>query len=586
MKHAILTFLFLMLTIVAVWSKSDDPITNGINYVMNRDLVSDVQDSMQDNRFLKRVYPLIFRKADQASTVPELDRDFVEWEGKQISGVNIIQQEVFEINERSGRIQLFNDVLRFANMIHPKTRMSILEHNLFVSEGDSLNPDLLVANLQYLYDLGLYSELAFSIGDTEDESIEIDLSMREKFFLQMSAKLLNSRKMQVRLMDRNFLGLGHSMKHVWYVDPRDRESLGWETAYTYPNMLSRFITGDFSYLSLLGQRSLQLGFQRDFLYPFYSDFGGLDFGTEHSAPPQDSVMVKKRQYGAWYAHAFSNLEYPRYLYSALALDYIEHQVSPEGLSWQDSFFALGCLGYSSSQYRYNQGLSSFLDSDYLPNGHLFQLLYGYEFGELKQRPFLGVHGAFSSYLKPGHYLYTKVVWDSYFDGSEAEQSFIALEPVYISPSQRIGNMEVRSLIRSRIIKSFKTLAVQTIKLSDDIFFRDGSEAWGTDLISLSMESDFNTAYQIFGFQLSIFNYIDMAVMDDDWGRKKREHLYEQGLGIRLRNPGLIWDFIELRTGLEYKNANDPSFSVSLNLKPTRILDDFRGKKPKPYYSRK
>jgi hypothetical protein len=226
MKHAILTFLFLILTIVAVWSKSDDPITNGINYVMNRDLVSDVQDSMQDNRFLKRVYPLIFRKADQASTVPELDRDFVEWEGKQISGVNIIQQEVFEINERSGRIQLFNDVLRFANMIHPKTRMSILEHNLFVSEGDSLNPDLLVANLQYLYDLGLYSELAFSIGDTEDESIEIDLSMREKFFLQMSAKLLNSRKMQVRLMDRNFLGLGHSMKHVWYVDPRDRESLG------------------------------------------------------------------------------------------------------------------------------------------------------------------------------------------------------------------------------------------------------------------------------------------------------------------------------------------------------------------------
>ncbi|MDD2507369.1 MAG: hypothetical protein PHQ78_08690 [Candidatus Cloacimonetes bacterium] len=582
MKRIFITALFFVVSTVAAWARNEDPISNGINNVINRDLVSDVQDSMQENRFLKRVYPLIFRSSGRDSDVPELDSDFSEWEGKQIIYLNIIQQDVFEISARSEKIPLYNDVLRFANMVQPKTRMNILKSNLFVSEGDSLNPDLLVANLQYLYDLGLFSELTFFLSDRGDNATGIDLVVREKFFLLLSSKLMDSNKLQLKLLDRNFLGLGHSMKHSWYIDPKKRESLGWESTYTYPNMFSRFIQGDLNYLTLPGQKSFSLAFQRDFLYPLYADFGGVDFCSAQSSPPHDSIRVKKQEYGAWYAHAFSNLEYPQYLYSAISMESTKHQEHPDGLSWQDSFFALGALGYASSEYRNIQGLGSFLDSDYLPKGHLLQLLYGYEFGKMKQRPFLGIHSAFSAYRRPGHYLYAKMAWDSFFDGAEAEQSFIAIEPLYISPPKIIGNLEARSLIRSRIVKSYKTLPIQTITLSEDIFFREGEDLQGTDLLSVSIEEDFNTSYRVLGFQISYFAYIDMAVMDGCPGSKNREHLYEQGLGLRFRNPSLIWDFIEFRGGLKYINADKPSFNVSLSLKPTRILEDFRGKRPKPY----
>jgi hypothetical protein len=56
----------------------------------------------------------------------------------------------------------------------------------------------------------------------------------------------------------------------------------------------------------------------------------------------------------------------------------------------------------------------------------------------------------------------------------------------------------------------------------------------------------------------------------------------QGLGLRLRNPSLIWDFIELRAAMQYLNSGAPQTNFSLNLKPARLLGAFSGKRPQPF----
>jgi hypothetical protein len=580
---------YILLCIVLLWAmllkaeNNGDSNSNGLNNVIHRDIVSDIQQTMRSQPYLGRVYPLIFREGKTEAKIADLDQDFSDWKGNIIADINIVQRDVFVISESLKSIPLYLSILRFGNWLQPQTRIKRIKSNLFFAEGDSLNPDYLISNLHYLYDLGLYSELEFDLHETEDNQVRVNLALREKFFILLSAKYVEDDEIRFRILDRNFLGLGNSLIFNWYLNPRDREYLGWESSYTDPNIFGTFIKGDFRYQKQKGKEELELGLLRDFLFPLFRDFGGLDFGYSKSGPPRDSISVQKNEYGAWYARAFSTLDYPHYLYSAVSGQARQHQQRPSGIAWQDAVLGLAALGYAGSEYHYIPGLSSFLDSDYVPMGHFLQAMAGYEFGETRSRPFLGLQAAGAWYGAQGDYLYGQFALDGFLRDGKAEQAFVAFEPVYISPNRTLGQYVGRSLITARAVKSIKALSTQKFKLSDDQFFRDGKDLQGTDILSLGMEEDVNTPFQIFGFQLSAFAFLDLAVVDDDTAQmKSRNSLFSQGLGLRLRNPSLIWDFIEVRLALQFLNSGEPRMAASVNVNPTRILSDFRGRRPKPY----
>ncbi|MDD2211298.1 MAG: hypothetical protein PHN71_08270 [Candidatus Cloacimonetes bacterium] len=578
----ILTLLCLVLFSQCVlWAEDDELLKNGI--FTSRDLVAETKEEMLEHRFLKRVYPLIFKEGDAEPYVPELDQDFALWSGKTISKINVLQKDVFEIKPQREGLPLYNDVLRFGNMIHPKTRNNILKQNLFFVEGDTLNPALLIANLHYLYDSELYSELEFEITDPKQPRVGVDIKLREKFFLKFAPKLIDHNKLQLTLVDRNFLGLTHSINYSLYVDPQKRDILGWESFYTHPNILRKYIKGDFHRLSLPDDKRLDIAFNREFLYPLMNNFGGIDYRASETKISFWNSRLKYHQYGAWFAHTYSVLDYPEYIYSALSVRYRKHQIRPEELAWQNSFFALGTIGYASPEYRYVSGLSSFLDNNYLPKGHLLQVMAGHDFAEWQNRQYMGVQWEWSSYHNAGHYLYNKISTETYLSNGKAGQTLFAMEPVYITPMRLIGRFGNRGMIRARIIGTSKSYPTQRINLAEDQFYRDGEDLSGTDLASLSIEEDINTSFQIIGFQISAFTFMDMAAVHHDDKLHAPDRLFAQGFGIRLRNPSLIWDFIELRLTMEFLNANKPSFGFALSLKPTKALDGFSGRRPQTYF---
>lgn len=560
-----------------------DPFRDSMNNAVQRDIVGDIQTTMQSSPYLRRVYPLIFREGETEARVAELDQDFGAWEGKIIGKIRVIQSDVFMISEALESIPFYLTVLRFGNRLQPKSSLKRIERNLFFAEGDSLNPDFLIANLHYLYDLGLYSELEFDLRDMADSKAGIDLTIREKFFLQFSAKYIEDDELRIRIMNRNFLGFGQSLIFTGFVDPKNSEISGWESSYTHPNILNTFVKGDFHYLDLKDNELLELGLMRDFLYPLYVNFGGVNVGSSKSMFLPEQHAVHKHEAGAWYARIFGAAKYPHYFYSSASVQARKHQQRPPGMAWQDALLTLSSVGYAGSEYRYVSGLSSFLDSDYVPMGKFVQALAGYEFGDNRNRPFLGLHAAGAWFGSDRDYIYGQLYLDSFFHSGKPEQTFLAFEPVYISPMKSIGVFEGRSLINARLVKSWKSLPTQKVRLSDDLFFRDGLGLQGSDIFSLGMEEDVNTPYQVFGFQISAFAFLDLAVVDGDEGKlKNRNSLFSQGLGLRLRNPSLIWDFIELRGAVQFLNSDQPTLAFALNVKPTRILSDFRGRRPQPY----
>lgn len=555
---------------------------NGIN------LRGDLQQIMQGNQVLSRMYPLLFRKEDAEVKISEKIEDFEPYRGKIIARINIIPQDVFTMPKGTKAIKLYGGFVRLGNALHPKTRERLIRKQLFFTEGDSLNPAYLISNLQYLYEQALFSEIQFGIVDLGDDEIELSVFTREKFFLRFSGGYVSKDKFNIQMVDRNLFGTGHSLENTCYVDTKAEDTIGWESSFINSNIMGSFFQGNLHWLDVPGQDLLELKVQRPFIYPLFRYSGGGEFAQSSIYPPQDSVAVKKAEAGAWIARNFYLFDYPRYSYAALSLERDWYYKRPSsnmetGMPWQESFFALGALGFTKSSYRYMPRVSSFMDNDYLPVGYLFEIYGGADLGEYINRPFSGLSGSFSIFPTDDQFLYFKYAIESFWTEGKIEEGVFALEPMYISQTANMGKVKARSFVNARYIRSLRSLATQSLSLKSNPAYRGSKDLSGTDLIYASMEEDLSLPVVLLGFQLTTFALVDMAIMTDDrLETDKRRSLFSQGIGVRFRNPSLIWDFIELFFSIDQGLKSKPGFSVKLRLNSPVDLDGFKGRRPHKY----
>lgn len=547
---------------------------------------NDVPKTIMQDLGLNRLYPLLFRTDEESKQLAEDELDFEQYRGRRIGSIKIVSLDVFTQPQIDS--DLIKRAIELGNDLHPKTRRSAIRNLLFFTEGDTLQPAYLISNMHFLYNQGLFSEIRMELQELPNQEVGITIYVRERFFLQISGKYISREKYNIKIMDRNLFGTGNSLKSSWFVDPQNQHSLGWESSFTNNNLFGSFIQTELNWADLPGYRNLDLSLQRPFLYPLFRYYAGGDYSKTSISSPRDSLAVKKQEGGLWVAHSFDLFEFPRYSYAALSLNQTCYQKRPysgivEGMPWQESLFALGALAITSSSYDYLPRISSFLDNDYLPVGYLFELYGGYDFGEYKQRPFVGLHSAWALLPQKDQYLYLSGAVESYLRAGKSEQAVVSIEPMYISGTKRVGEILGRSFIRAKYVYGHKRLKTEALNLNSDPLYHGSSNLQGTELIFLSLEEDLSLPQSLLGFQLTTFGFVDMAIMKDRRDNLiNKEYLFSEGMGVRLRNPSLIWDFIEFSFAVDQSSQSDTVYNVEVNLKRAFSLKDFAGKRPQVY----
>lgn len=580
----ILAICFAITCLSAEESSAPDSLQNADN----ANLGVDLQRIMHENKLMTRMYPLLFSTEETEVLSSEELEDYEQYRGIRIAKINIIPKDVFNKPKSTKASRLFGGMVRLGNDLHPKTRERLIRQQLFFTEGDSLNPAYLISNLQYMYDQNLFSEIEFEIVETPNNEIEINVYTRQKFFLKFSGSYVSKDKFSIGIVDRNVFGMGHSMENTWYIDSENQLTIGWESSFTNSNVLGSFAQGNIHWVDLPGLRQADLKVQRPFIYPLFRYSGGSEFNTMSIYPPEDSVSVNKMESGAWIARNFDYFDYPRYAYAALSVNRDWYPKRPSsnaetGMPWQESFFALGALALTQSVYRYMPRVSSFLDNDHLPVGYLLELYSGVDIGEYNTRPFSGMYCSFSLFPAEDQYLYLKSALEGFWSEGRVEEGVFALEPLYISQTTNLGRIKARSFVSARYIRSLRILETQSVSLKTNPVDRGTKDLSGTDLIYASLEEDLSLPLSLFGFQLTTFVFADLAFMRDDRLEKdKKRSLFSQGLGLRLRNPSLIWDFIELFFSIEQDFKTKPGFGVELRLKSPVNLEGFMGRRPQRY----
>jgi hypothetical protein len=544
------------------------------------------------NWFLKNFSPAIFSVDSIEVTVHAEDKSYERWRGKTIRYINIKCMDVFPPDSTDAQRKLVAFVKNAGNKVHIKTREWIIRSNLLFHEGDKLEPKVLRRNIAYLRDLKYLSEARFFVVSTKKNSDSVDVLIvtQDKFSINVNGDFASFSHLSLRIDDKNFLGLGNQLNNEWSIDPIRQHSIGWESYYSIPNIYRTFIKGELNWSDLPGYTHKSAILNRPFLFPARYAAGGAEISETYVRAPFDTTKVDKIKLGAWSGYCLKGNDGPanQYIYSALSVQQTWYKQRPDvglgyGRLWHESLLVLGSLAITQSEYKRLPYMYSFLENEDIPVGFVYEYLMGKEFGEFRNREFLGLHGSRGFTFDNSSFLYLKSGIETFLSRTGLEQGIFVFEPLFITPVTTIGKAHSRTFIRQRIILSNKRFVGESLKLSTDNYFRGDRNLSGDNIIAMGIEKDIVAPGDLLGFNFIFFGFADGAVVTDYLpGMNKNDLVVTEGLGIRLRNPYLIWKSLEFHVALNHHKGNYSAFSFALVTKVPLKMIDFEGRKPEPY----
>jgi hypothetical protein len=545
--------------------------------------------------FLRQLYPTVF-STDSVETVLRVDDpDFENWRGMIIRSIRIARLEIFPPDSTEWNVSSYSLMARMGNGTHLNAREWVIRENLFFREGDQLVPGIMRRNLIFLRKVNYLGEADILVVSPHKDADSVDVLVvtRDKFTIKPGGRFATFSNFRVSLDDSNFLGLGRRLRTGWRRDPDYPGSEWWECDYSIPNICGTFIGGELAWANLPGTNLKSAAMNRPFLYPVKRFAGGADIAETRVIAPADTTTVDRVVLGGWCGYSFHGRPGPanQYRYVALSLEQTwlceRPEVGPNlGKLWHESLLALGALAITQSDYRRLPYTQSFLQNEDTPVGFLLEFLAGHEFGEFRDREFLGLHGAWGEVLDNGGYSHLSGGVETFFGATGPEQGVLALEPLYLTPLKELGSVRGRTLCRGRVILGHKRFPGETLRLSTDPYFRGEPSLVGAHLLTVGMEKDYMMPWGFLGFHFTVFGSIDGALVTDAlFHPAKDDLLLTEGIGFRLRNPRMVWNSLEfIATGNQsvgHKGSIEFALSTKVPLKPV----DFEGRRPRPYLFR-
>lgn len=542
--------------------------------------------------FLKNLYPIVFSADSVEATIHTDDQNFERWKGKVIRSISIKCVEVFPPDSTDSEQHTLSLLKRVGNEIHIQTREWVIKDNLLFHTGDKLSPKVLRRNIAYLRSLNYLSDIKFFIISTKQKSDSVDvlIVVQDKFSISLKGQFKSINKFNIRIDDQNFLGLGNQLKNEWRIDPQHQNSVGWISYYSIPNIRRTFIKGEMEYSDLPGYNRKYAGLNRQFLFPVLHAAGGLDIAQTNIRAPVDTNAVNRIELGGWGGYCIKGNPGPanQYAYTAMSFKQTWYQKRPNvgptyGRLWHESLLAVGSLALTQSEYTHLPYVYSFLENEDIPIGFLYELLYGYEFGEYRNREYLGLRGTRGVAHENGSFLYLKGGIETFISKSGPEQGVLVFEPLYITTLKTIGKFHTRTFVRQRIILGNNRFRGETLSLSTDPYFRGNQNLSGNNLMAMGVENDLVAPWDVIGFNIAFFGFVDGVVVSDIlYKTNVGDLLLTEGVGIRIRNTKLVWRSLELHVALNHIRNQHSTYDISLIAKVPLKMVDFEGRKPKPY----
>ncbi|MBL7969486.1 MAG: hypothetical protein JNK09_20970 [Prolixibacteraceae bacterium] len=503
------------------------------------------------------------------------------YEGKTIGSISIKSLEVFgpDFEDTTKTTGVWLE--KVANKLHSKSNLNVIRKNLWIKEGQPLDPNLLMDNERLLRSLPYLKDVRVILKarPENDQLVDVLIITQDVFSFGLTGSISNINNANIGIYDKNILGVGHEMGTKLVAHTDKTPHVGFEAYYAVNNVRGNFINFSTGYANTFLREGFFVSVDRDFLRPQSVYAGGFTayriFRSDRitlndnvlSNYPLDYIFLD-----TWYGRRLKlgiNPHDSRFQTTlAGRVRYINFYDRPLSNGQISHFYAnstlyLGSLSFSQRSYIRDHLIYSYGITEDIPKGYLHELVVGYDNNEFGKRwyshLFLSTGNLFRN--KP-FYFYTSAGIGTFWKKTGTEQGMFDFKANFISPLFTIWNVQARQFIRLNYTRGINRFEEEDLLLRNTGGIRGfGSRIEkGKQRLTLNVENVFFQKRSILNFQTAFFSFFDAGIVGP-----AEESIFRQsyfaglGLGLRIRNENLIFKTIQIRLAFYPNHPDDVSY---------------------------
>jgi hypothetical protein len=566
-------------------------------------------DSLEIKASRHRVTDLMYNLLITTPKV-KVDKDLLSYEyyksfeNKKIGTITIKSLEVFGPNliDTSRTTDVW--IEKAANKLHTKSNLSVIRKNLWIREGQPLDPNLMMDNERLLRSLPYLKDVRIIIKPqvSNEDVVDVLILTKDVFSFGASISSVGLNKGSLGIYDQNVFGRGHEVGVKFVGHTEKTPNYGFEAYYRINNLGGNFVNFSSGYTNTYIREGFFVSAERDFLRPQSVYAGGLTaFRNFRSGRVNLNDLVLTEfpldylYLDSWYGRRLKRriLENDSRFQINISgrVRYTSFYERPEPDANNNQYFAnstfyLGSLSFSQRTYVRDFLVYSYGITEDVPKGYLHELVFGYDNNEFGNRWYSHVFLSSGNLFKnKPFYFYSSIGFGSFWNSTGLEQGMADLKLNYISDLFKVWNVQSRQFIKLNYILGINRFDIENLYLGN----RNGIRGFGskiengTQRLTLNVENVFFQNRAIANFQTALFSFLDLGIIGNS-----EEIIFTQdyyaglGLGLRIRNENLVFKTIQIRLAYYPKHPTDVnSFGVLIDgVSKTRFYS-FQPRGPEP-----
>lgn len=502
---------------------------------------------------------------------------FLPYEGWMIRKI-IIQTVHFNRTVQDTTRVFKNLVIKAGEKLHTDTRERVIRNNLFIKEGEPLNPYRVADNERFLRDLDFIKDSRIHVihADSVARTLDLLVMPRDVFSLGASLEPKDIDQLELKIQEANLLGQALKIQYLGDYDATAAPQLSSEWLFQSRNMLGSFTNVTLARTNINTGRSLGLEneqavyfrMERPLFMPYARWAGGLELSSNESVnrflKPDTLFAQYKYQYNdVWAGFTFGQSRVPRRklenrnrkFFSVRFLD--QHFVGLPSAGFQlaepnlyvNRRMALAKLTFFRQDFYKTKYVFGFGRTEDIPYGYQLAITGGMERLGLVERPYLAVEYTESITDRAGNILSINSSLAGYRHQGSTQDVLLRAGTSYFSKVYEIGPWNLRHSLEF----GYQRFADRSVTRPLDINGANGLQGFNAD--SLRGDESFRlraqlllfTSWKLLGFHFALVPQYDLGYLNKVLNQSyTHKTLHGFSLGIRTRNENLIFNTFELR----------------------------------------
>jgi hypothetical protein len=577
-----------------------------------KEFYDSVYKKLSRKKFSQMLYGLAFKPPEVPPLTGTKDKvksevPFDQYKGKVIRHIKVETMDPFGTSIYDTLEQAETGVGRALNAAHLKTKLFIIRKNLFIKEGQKVDPFLMADNernireMSFIDDVKTYVTLPDSISD----SVDITIVTKDVWSIGFDLVTVTPSSAVFRIYDGNFLGLADRLTTNYSLRTNRQPFFRLDgVSYSYNNIAGTFLNTMVSYSQDdVGNQNMGIAFNRN----FYSIKTKWAFGAgylytrlvDELQTKEESEVSREISYSGdvilWGGRAFPirNKTIPtRFVITESFFN--RSFASRPGVSidsnkayYNTTRFLTG-LSYSENNYYLTDYIFYFGKTENVPYGKVVQLTMGPEITEFYTRLYGNVNFSAGDFINGFGYLSGSADIGGYLYHKSMEDGILKMSLKYFTPlfMTRDKKFKFRTYYFTdyRYGFNFRKNNSDYTNLNTDLLIEHvayDTVFQGGKSLSATLSMVLFSPWYFYGFRFAFALSARGGFVASRWGSLFNQRLYAGfGLGIIIRNDNLI--FPAFRLSCYYYPAvpnGVPWWQFRFDQNPGFTLPDFNATMP-------